>query len=114
MGGIVTDNGTVSEVLARDKFGKELGEGDVVEFEVYGPGPGRPYQQPEGILRCFIVLIDKVGEIYLDPRCDRDHKHVIMKAAVDSTVEELEEINWLMMCGNSEEEIRLIGKAIKV
>jgi hypothetical protein len=114
MGGIVTDNGTVSEVLARDKFGKELGEGDVVEAAVYGPGPGRPYQQPEGILMCFIVFIDKAGMVYLDPRCDRDHRRVYKAAAVDYTVEDLEKINWLLICGDSEEEIKLVGKAIKV
>jgi hypothetical protein len=108
MGGIMNE----TQVVARDKFGKEIGEGDIVEFAVYGPGPGKPYQQPEGILRCFVVFVDKAGEVYLDPRCDRDYERVILKASPDHSMEEIEETNWVLICGD-ESDLRLLGKAIK-
>lgn len=97
----------------RSKDGFPLEECDVVAYDVFGPGPGRPYQEPEGVVNCFVVHIDKAGEVYLDPRADPSYREIILKASPDQDEEDWDETGWVLMCGNSSEEIELIGKKLK-
>lgn len=98
---------------ACDKFDRPLDEGDIVKYNVYGVGPGKPWQQPEGNLRCFIVHISEVGEVYLDPRCDPSYKYVIKKASPDFTEADLEKIGWLLVASDPAD-IELYAKSMAI